>query len=402
MIIAPLALLAAFLAPDAARSPGKTRTERDLAETVAALARPLIEGKLVHGLSVGWIDADGNRRTFAAGQYSRDDTRTPDADSLFEVGSVTKVFTGLLLARAVERAELGLDDDLNTILPESYRLPATVPTVRFVDLATHSAGMPEIPDNLTRDPALFIVDYSGYDDDLLQQFTSAFAPSPPARSRYVYSNAGFGLLGWALARNAGMTFEALLKRDITTPLALRSTSIALADGDRKRLVPGHDPNGDPVERTDFGSLVACGGILSSTNDLLELLGAFLSETSPLAGAMRLTREARFHAPTGVGVGLAWHISLDRSTRFHDGQTGGLHGVRCLRPRASHGRRRAGQHARPTGREPRAGHRGCARWEHGAPTRSAHSGSGRARAARSVGRQLPLWTWLRTPGQPSRG
>jgi CubicO group peptidase (beta-lactamase class C family) len=309
-------------APAATPLEPRARALTDFPAKVALLSQPLVDAEVVHGLVVGWIDADGTRATRGFGRRSRDDARTPDADSLFEIGSVTKVLTGLLLARAVERGELALEDDFNSILPADYKLPATVPSVRLIDVATHSAGMPEIPYNLTRDPALFIVDYSKYDERHLRAFTDAFAPSPPARAVYVYSNTGFGLLGWALARHAGKPFEQLLEDDITVPLGMSSTTVALSAANSERLVPGHDPNGDPVGRTDFGCLVACGGVVSTANDLLLLLSAYLDETCPLAGAMELTHRSYYQAPTRVSVGLGWHIAVDRVTRFHDGQTGG--------------------------------------------------------------------------------
>lgn len=301
---------------------------------IERLARALIDGDEVPGLVVAWVAKDGTSGTLALGKRGRDDARPMPSDAVFEIGSLTKAFTGLCLTRAAARGELDLEDPLAPLLPEALRTRAAE-EMELIHLATHTAGLPEIPTNLVRDVSRFTVDYSGYGEADLEDFLRGLTLLSPPGKTWLYSNAGFGLLGQALAWRAGTSYEALVRREVIEPLGLVSTAITLTPELEARFVPGHDPNGDPVPPMAFGALAGCGALRSDAADLLRFACALRdgpereeadgAAESELGHALVLATTVAFRQPSGVGVAPGWNLALDNATYFHDGQTSGFTG-----------------------------------------------------------------------------
>ncbi len=302
--------------------PAQAETSPDLEADLRRIATPIIEGEVVPGLAVSWRMPDGERGFFGLGRISQEDGSVPGADSVFEIGSITKTFTALLLARRVADDELALSTELSDILPKDFRPPVSVTPVRLVDIATHSAGFPAIPTNLERDMSLFVVDYSVYSQEKLRRYLKSFEPLTTPGQSFLYSNTGFGVLGWALSNLAGESYEELLQREIFEPLQLSSTFIQIAPKHEAALVTSHDSNGDPVAPADFATLEACGAIRSSSSDMMRYLEAQLSPAGELKDALELTQKLAFRDANGTTLGLAWILAGDGKTYFHDGQTGG--------------------------------------------------------------------------------
>ena len=141
-----------------------------------------------------------------AAQGSAGDGQPLGEEARFEIGSITKTFTALLLADAVVRRRFALDDPVESALPPGLKLrDAADAPIRWVDLATHRSGLPRLPSNLApqdrRDP------YAGYDEAQLLRFLRDFKPTAARDTRWEYSNLGFGLLGYALGRAAGSSYR---------------------------------------------------------------------------------------------------------------------------------------------------------------------------------------------------
>src|SRR5271157_2778321 len=177
------------------------------------------------GIVVGVIEPQG-RREVAYGSLNQGDSRPLDGDTIFEIGSVTKVFTSLLLADMVQRGEVALTDPVARYLPSQVKMPERGGRqITLQDLATHTSGLPRLPSNLNpKDPANPYADYSV---DQLYQFLSGYQLTRDIGSQSEYSNLGGGLLGHVLARPAGMDYEALVKSRICEPLGMKSTGITL-------------------------------------------------------------------------------------------------------------------------------------------------------------------------------
>jgi serine-type D-Ala-D-Ala carboxypeptidase/endopeptidase len=283
------------------------------------LIQRIDQQKQAVGIVVGLIEANG-RRVVAYGNLANGDPRTLDGDTIFEIGSISKVFTSLLLADMVNRKEAALDDPAAKYLPENVRMPQrSGKCITLLDLSTHSSGLPPVPSNLKpKDPANPYADY-GVDD--LYQFLSGYTlPRDPA-SEFEYSNLGAGLLGHVLAYRAGTDYESLIRSRITEPLGMPDTGIALSVSMKQRMATGHNPLLAPVSNWDLPTLAGAGALRSSANDMLTFLEAFLGyKESSLAPAMKAMLEVR--RPAGMAkIGLAWHFLGEGA--WHSGGTGGF-------------------------------------------------------------------------------
>jgi CubicO group peptidase (beta-lactamase class C family) len=277
------------------------------------------------GIVVGVIEPQG-RRVVAYGSLNQGDPRPLNGDTIFEIGSVTKVFTSLLLADMVQRGEVTLADPVAKYLPAEVKVPERGGRViTLVDLSTHTSGLPRLPSNLhPKDPANPYADYSV---EQLYQFLSSYQLTRDIGSQFEYSNLGGGLLGQALAHRAGMDYEGLVRSRITVPLGMNSTGITLSPDMKARLAVGHNGQLATVSNWDLPTLAGAGALRSSANDMLTFLAANLGYVkSPLAPAMAAMLSVRrpTGAPGGGEIGLAWLITKpsDDEIVWHNGGTGG--------------------------------------------------------------------------------
>ena len=276
------------------------------------------------GIVVGVIGPEG-RRLIAYGHLEKGDLRPLNGDTIFEIGSVTKVFTSLLLADMVQRGEVALGDPVAKYLPPAAKMPErNGRSITLVDLATHTSGLPRLPSNMSpKDPDNPYVDYSV---EQLYQFLSAYQLSRDIGSQYEYSNLGGGLLGHVLALRAGMSYEALVESRISTPLGMNSTRITLTAEMKARLAAGHNAALETVENWDLPTLAGAGALRSTADDLLTFTAANLGYTkSPLAPAMAATLKVRrLTDQPGLEVALGWHIFTTGGKQiiWHNGGTGG--------------------------------------------------------------------------------
>jgi CubicO group peptidase (beta-lactamase class C family) len=294
------------------------------AEIQRILADRIDAQKQSVGIVVGVIEPTG-RRVVAHGRFANGDSRPVGADTVYEIGSITKVFTSLLLADAVQRHEVALTDPVSKFLPDTAKMPERGGrTITLQDLATHTSGLPRMPDNFKpADPANPYADYSV---EQLYHFLASYQLARDIGSQYEYSNLGGGLLGHVLALRAHTDYASLVRDRITGPLGMSSTAIALSPEMKSRLAVGHSAVLQPVANWDLPTLAGAGALRSTTADLLVFLAANLGyTTSPLAPAMKAMLDVR--RPTGTGgleVALGWHVLTAHGHEivWHNGGTAG--------------------------------------------------------------------------------
>jgi serine-type D-Ala-D-Ala carboxypeptidase/endopeptidase len=282
------------------------------------LVKRVDQQKQAVGIVVGVIDING-RRVVAYGNLANGDPRTIDGDTIFEIGSVTKVFTSLLLADMANRKEVALDDPAAKYLPENVRMPErSGKSITLLHLSTHTSGLPPLPGNLKPE--------AGYSMEDLYQFLSDYTLPRDPGSEYVYSNLGAGLLGHLLASRAGTDYESLIRSRIARPLSMPDTAITRAPSMNQRMATGHNAILAPVASSDLPRpLAGAGALRSSANDMLTFLEALLGyQESPLAPAMKAMLEVR--RPAGQAtIGLGWIIMSvhGREVVGHNGATRGF-------------------------------------------------------------------------------
>jgi len=276
------------------------------------------------GIIVGLVDGTGPR-FIAAGATAPGGTVSPRADTVFEIGSITKVFTSLLLADMVERGEVKLDDPVAKFLPQTVRVPGSSGRrITLIDLSNQVSGLPRLPDNLK--PADPGDPYADYGPAHLYEFLSGYALKRAIGEKYEYSNLGVGLLGHALALKAGVSYEEFIRRRVLEPLGMYDTAITLSEPLKRRLAEGTGPALLPVKNWEFDALAGAGALRSTASDMLKLLTAAMGlRETPFRGAFDLMLKARH--PTGVpdlSIAMGWHIWTKYGTEivWHNGGTGG--------------------------------------------------------------------------------
>ncbi|MFA6070561.1 MAG: serine hydrolase [Janthinobacterium sp.] len=247
----------------------------------------------------------------------------PGADTVYQIGSVTKTMTGLLLADAVAENKVKLDEPVAALLP-GYTLPAfDGKTISLLDLATHYSSLPRLPDNFApKDPAN---PYADYTEAKQRQFLAAYRLPRPPGSAFDYSNIGYAVLGTALAAQAGGSYEALLQKRIAVPLGMRSTSNTPSHGMLARLAPGHLLSGEPTPAWELNVVAPAGGVYSSARDMVAYLQAYMFK--PLRPYALAIQPQRPLTPDGeTKIGLAWLLEQrqgqGQAYAWHSGQTGG--------------------------------------------------------------------------------
>jgi CubicO group peptidase (beta-lactamase class C family) len=288
--------------------------KRHMGVVVAALA-----GESVEARGAGRLD--GQRET------------APDTGTLFEIGSVTKVFTALALARLAVAGTVDLDEPVRALLPDGARVPTRGGAeITLRHLATHTSGLPRLPKGMLRSALLHPRTpdpYAGCTADLLLQQLAhtTLRTTPGKRSRY--SNLGAGLLGLALAARAGTDYETLIVQNICQPLGMHDTRITLDDGQRDRFAQGHNRGRHPVAPWHLADLAGAGGLRSTATDLLAFARAQIDGgPGELAAAIRLSRDVKHRLNSRSWMHLGWlGMRLPRlgahPVLFHNGKTGGF-------------------------------------------------------------------------------
>ena len=299
------------------------------------LVKRIDQQKQAVGIVVGVIEPTG-RRVVAYGNLANGDPRPLDGDTIFKIGSISKVFTSLLLADMVNRKEVALDDPAAKYLPEEVKMPErSGKCITLLDLSTHSSGLPPLPNLKPNDPRN---PYAGYGVDDLYQFLSGYTLPRDPGSEFEYSNLGAGLLGHVLAYRAGIDYERLIRSRITEPLGMQDTGITLSPLQKQRMATGHSATLAPVVQPEILplTLAGAGALHSSVNDMLTFLEAFLGyKETPLAPAMKAMLEVRRSGPAGkMEIGLAWLIHGEGA--FHDGGTEGFRSFVAYNPKAGTG------------------------------------------------------------------
>jgi serine-type D-Ala-D-Ala carboxypeptidase/endopeptidase len=287
---------------------------------------PLVARKVAG--AVAGVHAAGSRsiRTYGTAGTGR----PLGGDTIFEIGSITKPFTAILLAAMVADGEVALDDAIGKYLPPGVRTPRRGGReVRLIDLATHTAGLPRIPRNLW--PHVFrnrenpYADYSVTD---LNEAVSGVRLKRSFRSKMRYSNFGFGLLGHVLERAAGTSYEDLVIERVCRPLEMVETRVTVPVHARERVARGHKRRRKPAVAWDIPALAGAGALRSTATDMLRFVEANLHpDRTRIADALRSAHQPRLVVKKDkLEIGLAWLRMKKKSGQgitWHNGGTGGF-------------------------------------------------------------------------------
>lgn len=290
-------------------------------ESVETAAKPLVENRLVDGLSIGYIEGDHSGIVHLG--RANQAVEKPNDRTLYEIGSISKVFTSLLLADATLRGEINIYTAANVANPARIRLPShDGGSIKWIDLSTHRSGLPRLPDNMS--PADPSNPYRDYDSKKAAAFLNSYQlPRAPGKTQE-YSNLGVSVLGYLLSQKIGKPYQQLLHERIATPLKMNDCTVSLSADQSKLLATPHAQFGSPTSQWTFADMPGAGGIHATIRDMMKFARAQLNPPQGAIGeAIELAWKQHTEAdPSGAAMGLGWMIAGDGQTRWHNGETGG--------------------------------------------------------------------------------
>ncbi len=292
----------------------------DHEEKITALVKPYVENENVFAISVAAV-ADGQVWFGNFGQLSKEDTNKPTENTIYEIGSITKVLTSLLLADAVQSGELKLSTPVGEVMLE-LKESRFGQQVNLLHLSTHTAGLPKMPTNWQ--PKNLQAPYADYDRELLNQYIASVKPSSSLGEKYKYSNVSAGLLGDSLSARSGMSYEELLKSKFFKPLKMTDSTLQVSQDQKALFAPPHNSIKMPDHRWEFDALAGAGAIRSTTADMAKFIQANLNPPKGATGkAIELAWKIHLERKSGrPAMGLGWHLAGNGTTRWHNGKTGG--------------------------------------------------------------------------------
>ena len=291
---------------------------------IQEIIKNAVENNRSSGIVVGILDEHSNR-VIGYGETRKGNGKTPDRYTMYEIGSVTKVFTSLLLEDMAEHGELNINDPISKFLPKNVKTPSRDgKEIRLIDLSTQTSGLPRMPDNyILKDRS---EPFAGYTAENLYSYLSNYTLTRGIGEQYEYSNTGVGLLGHILTLKAGKNYETLLRTRICNPLKMDNTVITLTSEEKNYLATGYNKHGRPAKIFDFSIFEGAGAIKSNVNDLLLFAAANLGLLkSDLYPEMLKTHEIKHIAnKRNLYIGMGWHVwkKYNKEIVWHRGGTGG--------------------------------------------------------------------------------
>lgn len=309
----------------------KLISDDEVKQILIARVADLSAGEKKVGMVIGII-SPGGTRILSEGYVDENGLKKPDGNTVFEIASVTKVFSGLLLAQMVNSGEVKLDDPIAKYLPKDVTVPSgSEQQMSLLDLATHTSGLPFMPD---------ITAESNRD---LYRYLSTCRLNAEIGKAWDYSNTGYWLMSEGLSKKAGVSFEEALQKRILAPFELSSTNFSLTQAMKTNLAPGYDASLQKaplmVDVPNYKLMPAAGLLYSSVNDLLKLLavsmGQIKNEVSP---AIQLSTSVSRSISGNKQQTLGWIILEKNNERliYHDGISFGYASCIMFNPKSKTG------------------------------------------------------------------
>lgn len=292
---------------------------------VERMVKPYIQKGNTCGLELAFIH-NGHLRKYSYGSVKKTADQLPDAaNTIFEIGSVTKTFNALLLAEEVISGRMKLADPINLYLPDSIpELSFQGKPITLQHLANHTSGFPRLPSNIFKGKIDPKDPYKHYLSDSLYSFLKRYKPAVIPGTVFSYSNYGAGVLGTIFERKYGNSFEQLIVSRICDPLGMRNTSVTLEEADEKNFAQGYNETGEITVPWDLASLKGSGAIRSTLDDMVKYTRAQMEMKGPLKTAIALSHKSTFEG-RNQSMGLGWRITKSGPNSYlhHSGGTGGF-------------------------------------------------------------------------------
>ena len=293
-----------------------------LSDTIKETIREKVDTGKNESIFVGIVD-ENNTDYYCYGNTAKDGNPI-DENTIFEIGSISKVFTCIILADMVAKGEINLDDPVEKFLPENLKVPSrNGKKITLLNLATHTSGLPRMH-SLLPDPKPD--EKYHFTKDGMYNFLSGHELTREIGSQYEYSNTGASLLAHALSLQEGKSYEQTLKETIIDELGMNSTCVNQCDELRDRFAKPHHLGKIVDELNLPDEMAGAGGIKSSGKDMLVFLSYVMGlKDSRLQSAFELAQTVNHKINEMMSIGLGWHIITqdNRNIVWHNGGTDGF-------------------------------------------------------------------------------
>ena len=333
-------ILAIFLLSCSSKSLKRTASETPLkdfqddkiAARISAVVNPQIGTK-----NIGAIVAIYNKgllQFLSFGETTRGNKILPTPDTLFEIGSITKTFTGLMMARSIDLKRVTPTATLDQYKSDWKNQKAG--SINLTELITHRSGLPRLPCNIHwKKPGRPYIDYT--EKDLVEglkdtSFNSNCLLNVHPTITINYSNWGVAILGYILASEQKTTYEKLLHQLVLDPLKLSDTVITLRPDQQSRIAIGYDANLNTALPWETKILQGQGAIKSTARDIIKYSQIYLHpESTSFESSIRLATKPNYKTPEGLIIGHAWFVKKSGNI-WHDGKTGGFYSLIKIYPK----------------------------------------------------------------------
>ncbi len=291
--------------------------EKDPNKIVEKVIKNFMKNKEAPGVAVALIiDQTPHIYFFGTANKATGEPVTPD--TIFEIASITKVFTSTLLAEEVLAGRMNLNDSVTKYLHFAHPPHGQIGKVTLETLATHTSSLPRVPP--PRRPV------RPHTHESVLEFLANWIPDYPIHTKYVYSNLGYGVLGFAVADAAGRPYHTLLDDNILRPLGMHSTFIRVPKALMHNYAQGYNQHGKPAEQYALNAWPAGGALRSTISDMFKFLKANLGMEGPprLLKAMQFAQEGRFKVSEHLTLGLGWQRFSTKKELLID-KNGGVEG-----------------------------------------------------------------------------
>ncbi len=285
---------------------------------------------LSYGVGVG-VYKDGKFFIKGYGALSNDNTSPPNSATIFQIGSVSKLFTAATLQVLCDEGTLHMDATLKDVMGDAFMLSPAAQQVTLRQLATHTSGFPKVPKALLAK----VIKITGKKDvlknpyihlelnDVFDYLRTTEGMRKPGR--FDYSNFGMGLLGHVMEIVAKKELESLVAEKLLSHLDMHNTAIALTPSMEQHLAQGHTARNQPNPMWTFGALAGAGGFNSNISDMLKFIQANIDGNSPITHSLKKMHEKQFDGHTGIGWMQPMFLDRfvgNRCVIWHSGLVGG--------------------------------------------------------------------------------
>lgn len=261
---------------------------------------PLLEERQLPGMAVA-VTLNQHGYIFCYGVANKERMNPITPETIFEIGSVTKVFTSTDLALQIVKRRMALHDSIVQYMP-ALQEGGPIKNVTLLELATHTSSLPRVPPKKWKNQK--------FTREEIIRFLKNWQPEFPIGSRYLYSNLGFGLLGFALENLEEKPYQEVIEKDICRPLQMTSTYTHVPDRLKQNIATGYSMNGQRPQAPWEVVWEGAGTLRSTPADMLKFLQANLDTKAigRLGQAMQLAQQPFFKAKENLTLGLAWQLS----------------------------------------------------------------------------------------------